>query len=122
MLTYIISSAKFALIFILLNHTAVTIVRASPAGGSVAGLADDIAAELVGQDIQCHENYGTRMDTIASDCVTALTFLSNYAEQYDTTRFEFGDEGIPRSQPMLPSWSTPVTQPFWQGQQRNSFI
>lgn len=114
--TSIFASANFALIITLLNHTAVTIVRATPAGGSIAGLADEIASELVGQDIQCHENYGTHMDTIASDCVTALAFLSNYAEQYDTTRFEFGDEGIPRSQPMLPSWNTPVTQPFWQGQ------
>ncbi|KAI9716120.1 MAG: hypothetical protein M1812_005548 [Candelaria pacifica] len=115
MLSYRIFTRVVTLIAVL-SQAAVTVITASPAGGSTAGLSDQISAELVAQDIQCHQNYGTNMDTIASDCAQALTFLDNYSQEYGVQRFEFGDEGVVRRFPVLQTWNTPVTQPFIQGE------
>ncbi|KAI9776826.1 MAG: hypothetical protein M1835_005405 [Candelina submexicana] len=115
MLSHGVAKTIIAVIAVL-SHLAITLVRASPpSGDSVAGLSEQVAAELVVQNIQCHENYGTNLDAIAADCMIALEHLDGYAQQYDTQRFEFGDEGVARRFPLLPSWNTPVAQPFLQG-------
>lgn len=114
-----IASLTFFLVLIL---TELRNVRASPAGpgpsraggSSIAGLSDAVAAELIAQNIQCHPNYGTHMDEVAADCAAALQLFQEYAGEYGYQRYEFGDEGAARRFHM-PSWNTPITQPFIQG-------